>query len=79
MGDFYDEFEVLDQIYDDYPIESDVWYRDVEEPQQTLAELYELCISPTLRDGISHVGRLIVWCLIYRISTQIGKVYVFWP
>jgi hypothetical protein len=39
-----------------------------------VSELLELCIEPTVRDGFSHVGKLLLWCFLFRASTQIGEV-----
>ena len=30
----------------------------------------EHCIEPTVSDGLKHMGKIIVWCLLFRIVTQ---------
>ena len=41
----------------------------------SVAEILEHCIEPTLTDGIKHMGKIIVWCIIFRVVTQLSKVY----
>ena len=38
----------------------------------TFSEILEHCLEPTLRDGLVHVGKLIFWCIAFRILTQSG-------
>merc|ERR1712029_471580 len=33
-------------------------------------EILEHCLEPTVRDGLGHVGKVIVWCVVFRILTQ---------
>ena len=69
--DFVDEFE------DTYaPLEEEVDY-DYEEFYNsqmmapfTLEEILHHCIEPTLSDGFRHVGKIVIWCIIFRILTQ---------
>jgi hypothetical protein len=39
----------------------------------TLPEILEHCIWPTATTGMEHVGVLIIWCLVFRITTQTGE------
>jgi len=36
----------------------------------SFSEILEHCIEPTLTDGLKHMGKIIAWCIIFRISTQ---------
>ena len=36
----------------------------------TMSEILHHCIEPTLSDGLKHTGKIIVWCIIFRIVTQ---------
>lgn len=36
----------------------------------SLMEMLEHCVDPTIRDGIRHMGKIVVWCLVFRIVTQ---------
>lgn len=80
MNDFdYDLFEDLEEMspmYDDaYVPGANLWYEEEDENESMkVTELLELCIEPTLRDGFSHVGKLLLWCFLFRASTQIGVV-----
>jgi len=38
----------------------------------SFAEILEHCIEPTVKDAFSHIGKLIFWCMIFRILTQSG-------
>ena len=33
-------------------------------------EIMEHCLEPTVRDGLAHVGKVVVWCVIFRVITQ---------
>ena len=36
-------------------------------------EILEHCIEPTVRSALAHVGKLIVWCVIFRVTTQSAR------
>lgn len=82
MNDFdYDLFEDMEEMspmYDDaYVPGANLWYEEEEVDEGVkISELLELCIEPTVRDGFSHVGKLLLWCFLFRASTQIGVVSV---
>jgi len=82
MNDFdYDLFEDMEEMspmYDDvYVPGANLWYEEEEVDESVkITELLELCIEPTVRDGFSHVGKLLLWCFLFRASTQIGMVSV---
>jgi len=40
----------------------------------SMSEILEHCIEPTLTDGIKHMGKIIVWCLVFRTLTQTSSV-----
>ncbi|XP_066995407.1 protein-serine O-palmitoleoyltransferase porcupine [Anabrus simplex] len=80
MADFdYDLFDEIDETYPNYddlimPGIS-LWYQedDLYDGVQ-VGELFELCIEPTLRDGFGHVGKLLLWCFLFRASTQMVTI-----
>jgi len=39
----------------------------------SFSEILEHCLEPTIRDGAAHIGKLIFWCIVFRILTQAGK------
>ena len=43
------------------------------DPSLTLKQIYEHCLKPHLLDGIRHVGKLVFWCIMFRILTQAGN------
>lgn len=74
--DLFDDMEEMSPMYDDsYMPGANLWYEeeDVDEGVK-VSELLELCIEPTVQDGLSHVGKLLLWCFLFRASTQIGEV-----
>ena len=40
----------------------------------SVSEILEHCIEPTLTDGLKHMGKIIIWCVIFRTVTQISHV-----
>jgi len=40
----------------------------------SVSEILEHCIEPTLTDGMKHMGKIIAWCLIFRLATQTTRV-----
>ena len=45
----------------------------------SVAEILEHCIEPTVTDGLRHMGKIIVWCLLFRLVTQTVQVdYGHW-
>jgi len=40
----------------------------------SVAEILEHCIEPTLTDGMKHMGKIIAWCLVFRLATQTTRV-----
>ena len=40
----------------------------------SVSEILEHCIEPTLTDGIKHMGKIVVWCLVFRTVTQTSSV-----
>ncbi|XP_023705139.1 protein-serine O-palmitoleoyltransferase porcupine isoform X2 [Cryptotermes secundus] len=68
--------EDMSPMYDDaYMPGANLWNEeeDVDEGMK-ITELLELCIEPTVRDGFSHVGKLLLWCFLFRASTQIVTI-----
>ena len=39
----------------------------------TLTQIYENCLVPNLLDAIRHVGKLVFWCIMFRVLTQAGN------
>lgn len=44
----------------------------------TVSEILEHCIEPTLRDGVKHMGKIIAWCVFFRLATQSSSQAVPW-
>ena len=42
----------------------------------SVSEIMEHCIEPTVTDGLKHMGKIIVWCLLFRIVTQTVEVCI---
>lgn len=40
----------------------------------SVSEILEHCIEPTLTDGIKHMGKIIVWCMVFRTVTQTSTI-----
>ena len=40
----------------------------------SVSEILEHCIEPTLTDGLKHMGKIIVCCVIFLVVTQLSKV-----
>ena len=65
--------------YYDYqsPNEEDVDYEDFFNSNMmspfSFNEILEHCIEPTLTDGLKYIGKIIAWCLVFRIVTQSCK------
>lgn len=74
---FLDELDESFQTYDEI-YSSDNWSEsEAIEPVMTLQDLYQLCIEPNVKEGISHAAILLIWGLIFRLSTQIGIYFFF--
>ena len=39
----------------------------------SLTQIYEHCLVPTVLDAVRHVGKLVFWCVMFRILTQAGN------
>ena len=39
----------------------------------TFNQILEHCIEPTVKDGLKHVGKAIIWCVLFRLTTQSGS------
>lgn len=81
MNDYDYDFDMED-LYDDEMAHgaSNVWYEDDEfnmldeyAVDRGFWEELDMCVQPTVRDGFSQVGTLLLWCFIFRVTTQIGK------
>ena len=65
------------------PIEEEVDYHDYyadgdsndgdEFAPFTLTQIYEHCLVPNILDAIRHVGKLVFWCIMFRVLTQAGN------
>jgi hypothetical protein len=40
----------------------------------SLSEILEHCIEPTVTDGFKHMSKILVWSLIFRLSTQMFNI-----
>ena len=36
-------------------------------------EILEYCLIPTVESGFGHVGKVLIWCAIFRVITQTCK------
>ena len=45
---------------------------EVDDPYYSMDEIVEHCIKPTVADALAHVGKLLFWCLVFRMATQTG-------
>ena len=87
MADYdYDMFPEADDEEDYYPDfypdndalseeDKSPWDNQDHFPVLTLEQLFYRCIVPTIKDGSHHVSVALAWCVVYRISTQISKIY----
>jgi hypothetical protein len=82
------EPEILTEYYDDpyqhsRQEDGDYDYEDILNSNMyspfSFNDILEHCIEPTLKDGLKHIGKLIVWCVIFRILSQSGKKYHSFP
>ncbi|CAL4073739.1 unnamed protein product, partial [Meganyctiphanes norvegica] len=62
--DYYD-----DEIYE-IPNEARWEEEDIILPQYTVTELYEYCVIPTLTDSVRHLYNLIIWSLLFTLTTR---------
>lgn len=74
--DFVDEMDDIPPVYEDlYVPATHLWYEEDDGTDSVkVSELIELCIEPTLRDGLNHIAKLLLWCFLFRASTQWVKV-----
>lgn len=79
MSDYDYDFD-LEDLYDEEVLQgaSNVWYDDEFNPVEEYAERsfweeLDMCVQPTVRDGFSQVSTLLLWCFIFRITTQTGE------
>ncbi|XP_040579317.1 protein-serine O-palmitoleoyltransferase porcupine [Lepeophtheirus salmonis] len=78
----YDEEEILSPMdyVDESYIGEDLSHKYVSQdelgggPAMDFWEMMEYCVEPTSRDGLSHLGKVLFWTLIFRLLTQTGKV-----
>jgi len=67
--DFY-----VDRFYPGMDLEEDEMEMGGGLAPFSVSEILEHCIEPTLTDGMKHMGKIIIWCLIFRMATQTTKV-----
>ena len=39
----------------------------------SVSEILEHCIEPTMTDGLKHMGKIILWCVIFRTVSQASR------
>jgi len=75
----YSEFEIDEEAYVEPEFYVDQFYDqndfdDLDEDGSlspfSFAEILEHCIEPTVTDGFKHMSKILIWSLIFRISTQ---------
>ena len=64
----------------DGPIEEESFEYDYEDFLQSqmppsFNEIFQHCLLPTIESVKGHVGKLIICCIIFRISTQLCKFF----
>ena len=69
--DYHDYYH--DQDLEGHHNMDDVFYGGDGFGMETLTQIYEHCLIPTLMDAIRHVGKLVFWCIMFRILTQAGN------
>ena len=65
----------MDNHYD-YPIDDDEGGGGFDAgglSPYSFPEILEHCIEPTVKSALAHVGKLIVWCVIFRVTTQSAR------
>jgi len=67
--DYYD-----DEIYEIPGSEARWEEEDIIPPQYTVTELYEYCVIPTLTDSVRHLSNLIMWSLIFTLTSRTVKL-----
>lgn len=69
--------EYFDDPYDSPKVDVDYDYEDVLNANLlspfSFGEILEHCIEPTLTDGLKHIGKLMLWCIIFRVLSQSCK------
>jgi len=84
----YAEYEEYDDFTEEELAEPDFYVdrfypgMDMEEEMEhggglapfSVAEILEHCIEPTLTDGMKHMGKILAWCLVFRLATQTTRV-----
>ncbi|XP_045591999.2 LOW QUALITY PROTEIN: protein-serine O-palmitoleoyltransferase porcupine [Procambarus clarkii] len=74
-GDYVDYFD--EDIYE-FPV-GEPWEEEEEEEEEdpasqfTLTELYEYCVVPTVSDSYLHLCNLLVWSLVFTLTTRIVR------
>ena len=67
--------EYIDNHYD-YPVDDDDegggGFHGGFSPY-SFPEILEDCIEPTVRDTLAVVGKLVVWCVIFRVTAQSAR------
>ena len=71
-GDYYPDFYSDNEVLDDG--EESPWDTAEHAPWMTASQMLKDCVVPTIFDGASHMGHVLVWCLVYRLTTQIVQV-----
>lgn len=41
---------------------------------RSLEEIVEHCLEPTVSGAAAHVGKLLFWCLVFRVATQSARI-----
>ncbi|XP_064119001.1 protein-serine O-palmitoleoyltransferase porcupine-like [Macrobrachium nipponense] len=59
------------EVYE-LPEDDDAWEEEDETVTQfSTSELYEFCVVPTLSDSVRHLSNLLLWSLIFTLTTRI--------
>ena len=75
--DFYHDFYADNEALGDDE-EPSPWREQESIPPMTAQQLLLSCVQPTLKDGFSHLSRVLAWCIIYRLTTQTSMQHFLW-
>lgn len=75
MSEYDYEFD-MDDLYDEEILHGDpnAWYDDEYDDEHAVErsfwEEFDMCVQPTVREGFFQVSTLLLWCFIFRVTTQ---------
>lgn len=74
-----DGYEVFyDDHFEELPPEDLDYEDEFAQAAFTFNEILENCLIPTLEQGYGHIGKVIIWCAIFRVVTQTSSKVPSW-